>query len=194
MAAAGVLALLLIALVLGRPKKTGPAVAIPVAGNSPKTPALPGSSPGAIRFPTVAAEESRAFGTPAPAVAPNREGAQARRERMKTRIRFEFREPRPGSPTAYLVAEDATGGGRRTPIDQPQFWIGAAENNNFVIDEESVSGNHVCILFEHADLYLWDSSLNGTMLNGVKVHKERRPLSPNDTIQIGKSVLRLSSE
>jgi pSer/pThr/pTyr-binding forkhead associated (FHA) protein len=118
----------------------------------------------------------------------------AKRQRMKTQIRFEFRAPQPGKPAAYLVAGEGTGGSRRIAIDQPSFWIGAGDNNNYVIEDESVSWHHACILFEHADLYLCDDSRNGTMLNGETIHKERRRLNRNDLVQIGSAVLRLTAD
>jgi hypothetical protein len=122
---------------------------------------------------------------PAPAV------AQPPATRKKTEVRVEFSAPVPGRPAAWLVSERGPHAGRRFGVDNEHYWIGAGDGNQLVLEDDTVSWSHACILFEHADLYLFDDSRNGTLVNGEKVNKERRRLNGGDTIQIGQSLFRL---
>ncbi len=195
-ASGAALCLMMLVVFLMMRRKTAPAAApdalpppvIPPPGPAPPAPAPLERGP---RIPTEIHLTPAPNPNPVPAPEP---APAARRPRLKTEIRIEFAAPAPGKPTAYLVPEKGTADTRRIGIDQPAFWIGAGENNNYVINNESVSWNHACIVFEHADLYLWDDSRNGTLLNGERVHKDRRRLNRNDRIEIGGVALRLAAD
>ena len=166
-----------------------PVMPQPVAPPAPAPVPLPPPAPNPNRGKTLS--ESQKVVIPKPEPKPEPVPAPKPATRKSTMVRIEFQPPQPGKPTAWLVAEAGKLAGRRVGIDRETFWIGAGENNQLVLEDETVSWEHACILFEHADLYLYDDSRNGTLVNGEKVNKERRRLNGGDAIQIGQTTFRL---
>jgi Mg-chelatase subunit ChlD len=113
----------------------------------------------------------------------------ARPVRVKTEIIARFGTPAQGQPGAWLLCEAGFAAGKRFPLDQIEYWIGALENNHLQItDDPTVSGNHACLVFDHDMLGVFDhKSTNGTRVNGDLVSNKRRLLRPGDRIKIGRS-------
>jgi pSer/pThr/pTyr-binding forkhead associated (FHA) protein len=71
--------------------------------------------------------------------------------------------------------------------------IGRAPQSSIVIDNPAVSYNHAKIFWQDGAYYVQDlGSLNGTFLNGNRV--TQAPLSPGDTIAVGKHTVRFLLE
>jgi putative ABC transport system ATP-binding protein len=88
--------------------------------------------------------------------------------------------PTPGS-LACLVGD----GGTRTPITLREFSIGRTAGNDLVIDDPSVSRQHVTIHQDRDRFVLVDrDSTNGTFLNGQRVLVPQ-PLADRDVIAVG---------
>ena len=75
-------------------------------------------------------------------------------------------------------------------MNRPNFWLGAADNNDLRIPDEAVSGNHAWLRFEASALKLFDNhSTNNTWVNGQAIGETARLLFPGDEIRIGRSIL-----
>ena len=114
----------------------------------------------------------------------------ALRFRARTELIARFPVPSPGRPAGWLYCEEGFAVGRRFPVDELEYWIGALENNHLQIKEDrTVSGNHACLKFDHDVLGIYDHhSTNGTRVNGEAVGEKRRLLRLGDRIRIGDSV------
>lgn len=67
--------------------------------------------------------------------------------------------------------------------------IGRSSSNDFVIDEETVSGEHAKIIEEEGKFFIQDiGSRNGTCVNGEKV--VRQQLNDGDIIKLGKAEMK----
>jgi von Willebrand factor type A domain/FHA domain len=130
-----------------------------------------------------------------PAAAKADPGFDTATTRPQTRLTASFPQPQKGHPAAWLVCESGSFQGQAFPVDVPQFWIGALENNHLPIpDDPTISGNHACIVFDHDVLRIYDyHSTNGTVVNGAPVGESRRLLRPGDRIRIGRSTFALRS-
>lgn len=79
--------------------------------------------------------------------------------------------------------------GRTVAIDRPDFWIGAAANNDLQIDDDSVSANHARFRVEGSALKVFDNrSTNNTWVNRQAVGDTARIVLPGDEIRIGRCV------
>ena len=59
---------------------------------------------------------------------------------------------------------------KRAFIDRPSFTIGSRPDNDFVIEANTVSRHHACIVKDEDRYYIRDlNSSNGTWINGVKI-------------------------
>ena len=93
------------------------------------------------------------------------------------------------SPPALLIAQAGPFAGKTFRIESTDFWVGAAENNNLQLDDETVSGNHAFFRFEAESLNVLDNnSTNNTRVNRQPVGDTARSLFPGDEIRIGRSV------
>jgi class 3 adenylate cyclase len=96
-----------------------------------------------------------------------------------------------GEPRAYLVM-DTDGDQRRVPIFDQLFvgreCAGIGEKRRLLIRDPGISRNHLEIRLD-ADTdqaFIIDTSINGTMLNGVRLDRAVLvPIKPNDQIKIG---------
>lgn len=105
------------------------------------------------------------------------------RPRARTQYAAGFRPP------ALLIGKSGPIAGKTVRIDRADFWVGAAENNNLRLDDETVSGNHAFFRFEADNLKIFDNhSTNDTWVNRQAVGGTAKILFPGDEIQIGRSV------
>ena len=76
-------------------------------------------------------------------------------------------------------------------FDREVLTIGATDDNDLVLDDETVSRNH-CRIFREGDSYLVRDlgSTNGTFVNRVRVREAW--LKPDCTVTLGKSELRFA--
>jgi len=78
-------------------------------------------------------------------------------------------------------------------LDKEIVSIGRKEENDIVIDNQSVSGCHAKILKEGDDIFIEDAnSLNGTYVNGQKIFKSE--LYNGDVLLIGVHTLEVISD
>jgi pSer/pThr/pTyr-binding forkhead associated (FHA) protein len=100
-----------------------------------------------------------------------------------------FPKPSKERPGAWLLCEEGYAVGKRFPVDEVEFWIGALENNQLrIADDPTLSGNHACLVFDHDVLGIYDhQSTNGTRVNGVLVGETRHLLRPGDRVRVGRS-------
>jgi pSer/pThr/pTyr-binding forkhead associated (FHA) protein len=80
--------------------------------------------------------------------------------------------------------------GRRIDVSKSEFWLGAAADNDLVIENDpTVSSRHACLIFQDRLLMIADNhSTNGIRVNGEVLRGSRRPVKPGDQIQIGRSL------
>lgn len=70
------------------------------------------------------------------------------------------------------------------PIQKQATTIGRSGNNDFVIADSTVSGQHAIVTIESGEVFITDQqSTNGTFINGNRVSKIK--LTKGDTIQFG---------
>ncbi|MCX5855246.1 MAG: FHA domain-containing protein [Deltaproteobacteria bacterium] len=82
---------------------------------------------------------------------------------------------------------------KEIPLDQDIMTIGRKEENDIVIDNQSVSGHHAKILKEGDSVFVEDvNSLNGTYVNGQKIFKSE--LFNGDVILIGVHTMEVISD
>lgn len=74
---------------------------------------------------------------------------------------------------------------------QPKLTIGRSEDNQLVLKDPYVSGHHAVIFLKNNDYVIEDlKSTNGTLLNNVKLEKQRY-LNIDDEIAIGEYVFKI---
>lgn len=111
----------------------------------------------------------------------------------KTRMLHLFDERTEEGAVGWLDCISGGLQGKRFAVKGPEFWMGAADNNDLRIDDVTVSGNHACIRVEGRVLVVADNnSTNGTKINDVVLRGGRKPLSPGDVIQMGRTRFCLS--
>ena len=91
-----------------------------------------------------------------------------------------------------LVLEREDGGTAEYIFDQPAITIGAMDDNDLVIDDDTVSRYH-CRIYQDDNSYLIrdNDSTNGTFVNRVRVREAY--LKPGCTVTIGKTDVRFQS-
>ena len=121
---------------------------------------------------------------PAPAPAPPPPPAPAK---IKTQLMARFPKPTKERPAAWLLCEEGLAAGKKFPVDEIEYWIGALDSNHLQIaDDPTVSGNHACLVFDHDVLGIYDHhSTNGTRVNGELLNETKRLLRPGDRIRVG---------
>jgi Mg-chelatase subunit ChlD len=132
--------------------------------------------------------EPQKVSTPAPAPSQPAASLPPRRA-QRTEMLYRFAAPEPGHPVAWLACEEGFAPGKQFAVDQPEYWIGAAENNHLrIADDPTVSGNHACLILDHDVLRVHDyHSTNGTRVNGESIGETKRVLRPGDRIRVGRS-------
>lgn len=92
------------------------------------------------------------------------------------------------TPTPALASLEVTRGplsGTRFTVTRPVCSIGRADNNDVVVDEDSVSASHATLLLKAGVWYVLDlRSSNGTFVDGYRVAGER-VLPDGATLSIG---------
>ncbi len=75
------------------------------------------------------------------------------------------------------------------PVQTTRLTIGRAPQNDIAVQDETVSSFHAVISYLNRSYFVEDSgSVNGTYVNGVKVHRKR--LRDKDEIVVGKTRMR----
>ena len=95
-----------------------------------------------------------------------------------------------GSVIATIEGLGGSLAGRRIDVSKNEFWLGAAADNDLVIENDpTVSSRHACLIFQDRLLMIADNhSTNGIRVNGEVLRGSRRPVQPGDQIQIGRSL------
>src|SRR3989338_6315806 len=87
-------------------------------------------------------------------------------------------------PKCQLVVLNGVNKGKKLDLNRPVTKIGKKENNELILDEKTVSRNHVEIVQLENSYVLKDlESTNGTYINDIRVKEAY--LSPGDVIRIG---------
>lgn len=96
--------------------------------------------------------------------------------------------PLPRKPLAYLEVLFGQNQGRRVPLDRDRLVIGRGEEADFILDDPSVSREHVAVEFGLRGYVAVDlGSANGSRLNGEK--RDELVLEEGFTIEVGATVL-----
>ncbi len=83
-----------------------------------------------------------------------------------------------------LVVLNGAAKGKKLDLNRPVTKIGKKENNDLILDEKTVSRNHVEIVQSENSYVMRDlESTNGTFINDIRVKEAY--LSPGDIIRIG---------
>src|SRR3989338_5164683 len=83
-----------------------------------------------------------------------------------------------------LIVIEGTKKGTKIDLNRPVLKIGKKEDNDLVLDEKTVSRNHLEIVQTEDSYLLKDlESTNGTAINDIRVKEAY--LSPGDIIRIG---------
>ncbi len=83
-----------------------------------------------------------------------------------------------------LVVLEGSNRGKKIDLNKPILKIGKREDNDLVVDEKTVSRNHLIIEQKENSYLLKDlESTNGTFINDIRVKEAY--LSPGDVIRIG---------
>lgn len=91
---------------------------------------------------------------------------------------------------AFLVQLNGVKRGTNYEIKPGESHIGRSDDNDIILEDMYVSGNHAIIKQQEDKMYIYDlSSKNGVFVNGEKI-EESKELNNNDTIIIGETKLR----
>lgn len=91
---------------------------------------------------------------------------------------------------AFLVQLNGVKRGTNYELKPGESHIGRSAENDIVLEDMYVSGNHAIIKQQEDKMYLYDlGSKNGIFVNGDRV-EEMKELNNNDTIVIGETKLR----
>jgi pSer/pThr/pTyr-binding forkhead associated (FHA) protein len=79
-------------------------------------------------------------------------------------------------------------------MDKQLLRIGSNQDNDLVLVDDYVSGNHALLTYENGMLLLSDlHSRNGTLLNGELVGDKTSAVFPGDVIRMGNSALKVGT-
>ena len=82
---------------------------------------------------------------------------------------------------------------KEVQITKDKTTLGRRPNNDIVIDNLAVSGEHAVLQMVGADVFIEDlNSTNGTYINGKAVKKQL--LAHNDTVEVGKYKIKFMAE
>jgi Mg-chelatase subunit ChlD len=96
-------------------------------------------------------------------------------------------------PRILLEVTEGPLEGHKIPMDKQLFRIGSKQDNDLVLVDDYVSGNHALLYFENGKLLLSDlHSRNGTLLNGGLVGDKTPVVFPGDVIRLGNSSLKVT--
>ncbi len=108
----------------------------------------------------------------------------------KTQIFAPDKLPQDKPGHAFLIPKKL---GRPLIIDKDTFTIGRIENNDLVVEAQSVSRHHAEIWIQEGNYCLQDlGSTNGTFVNGKRV--KRRKLKNGDLISFAEEEFEFRSE
>ncbi len=175
---------LIVFYVFRRKPKPAAVAAAPTAAAPPP----PFRSPTAVRPPAPKPFVSGPPAPPTPAPAPVKAPGNSLPS-MKTQVAARFPPPSAEQPAAWLHCESGVAPGVDVPIHAAEFWLGGLDNNHFALDQDqTVSANHACIVFEQGSLGIIDNnSTNGTWVNEQRIAGHRHLLWPGDRVRVGRS-------
>lgn len=112
-----------------------------------------------------------------------------------TLVAFRWPIPGDGRVVAMLTSREGAAQGRQFPMTQAKLRIGAALDNDLVLQgDDFISSHHVILKAEANALYVVDlGSRNGTGLNGSIFKDTTRPLLPGDEITLGHTLLQVTT-
>lgn len=91
---------------------------------------------------------------------------------------------------AFLVQLNGIKRGTNYELKPGESHIGRSDENDIVLEDMYVSGNHALIKQKEDKMYIYDlNSKNGVFVNGNKI-EDAQELNNNDTIIIGETKLR----
>lgn len=83
-----------------------------------------------------------------------------------------------------IVSEVSIVSAPRIPVSTFPYRFGRKPDQDFVLTDSHISGTHAEIVQE-ADVFTFvDHSMNGSHVNGVKVHRSNVPLADKDIVKI----------
>lgn len=156
----------------------------------PPLPPLPPSPPSP---PTTPGLDATRIGDPSPyeppAEFPPFEPAPPLAAGRRTVIAHRWPLPGDGRVIAVLAAVGGAAKGRKFRVTAAQTRVGAAPDNDMVLEGDSfVSGHHALLRAEANALYVSDlDSRNGSELNSAKFKGLTRALSPGDRVTFGRT-------
>src|SRR3989338_86743 len=87
-----------------------------------------------------------------------------------------------------LIVSDGKSKNKKITLSKPVTTVGKKEGNDLMLDDKTVSRNHLEIAYVQDSFLLRDlGSTNGTYLNGSRVKEVY--LSPGDIIKLGNSTM-----
>ena len=96
---------------------------------------------------------------------------------------------------AKLIFTDEQFGGRVYEFALPKTTIGRGDHNTLTIRDNAVSQTHCEILVFGPEVIVRDlGSSNGTVVNGVRLHNQQRPLLAGQIVKFGSITARLELE
>ena len=100
----------------------------------------------------------------------------------------------PNEPTAILAGISGAVQGEKFPIDREIFHIGAAPDNNLIINRDDyVSGHHACLRYRQGALSIVDQrSKNGTFVNDNRLRDAPLTVKAGDKIRMGKATIEVA--
>jgi predicted component of type VI protein secretion system len=98
--------------------------------------------------------------------------------------------PRPAGPRLRVLAGPGVEAGREYALRGPAVTIGRRDDQDIVLEDQSVSRVHARIEIAPGGATITDAgSTNGTRVNGVPLRSGAAPLRAGDRIEIGRIVL-----
>ncbi len=92
----------------------------------------------------------------------------------------------------FLVTYSHNSYGDYYPLYLGKNRIGRNNNNDVVVNDLAMSGEHAIILFRGNKVFIEDKlSVNGTFINDAKESIDRATLKDNDIIKMGKTVFKI---
>lgn len=94
-------------------------------------------------------------------------------------------------PTRFAITNGPQQG-IAVPV-QPTINLGRASDSTLLLDDEFASARHAQLVQSSEDTWLaYDlQSTNGTFVNGTRIEEEPIPVTVNDVVRIGRTMMRL---
>lgn len=128
---------------------------------------------------------------PDPAAAPARPVRPKRRAHQATIVDGVLPEtPDRAEIIGMVLVLPADGGEPRTEVLRAgQRRIGREADNDIVLDDPRASATHAILRAEPDDVWLLDTSTNGTVVNGVRIRADRARIADGAVIEVGRTLV-----